>query len=171
MKPLRLHIVHIIFACFPATRLFKLKSSLLRWAGATVGRNVRIVSSARFYLTGHLTIGDGTWIGHEVLIVGGDADVTIGQNVDIAPRVTVVTGTHKLFATPGRAAGSGYSLPIHIEDGVWIAASATILGGAQIHEGSMVAAGALVRDDVPSRSVVAGVPSRVIDRREVLVRQ
>ncbi len=168
MKSLRLYIVHAIFSFLPATRFFRLKASLLRWAGAAVGSNVRIVSSARFFLTGHLTIGDDTWIGHEVLIVGGDADVSIGRKVDIAPRVTLVTGTHELLTTPGRTAGRGYSLPILIEDGVWIGTSATILGGVKVHELSMVAAGSLVRDDVPSRSMVGGIPSRVINRHDTL---
>ena len=79
----------------PATRFFKVKRGLLRWAGATIGSNVRIVSSAKFYLTGQLIIGDNTWIGHEVLVVGGDAPVCIGKNVDIAPRVNIITGGHQ----------------------------------------------------------------------------
>src|SRR5437588_481791 len=78
MKPARLYLVHLVFGWLPPTRCFRIKRDLLRWAGAEVGENVQIVSSARFFLTGRLRIGDGTWIGHEVLMVGGEADVTIG---------------------------------------------------------------------------------------------
>lgn len=164
MKATRLHFVHAIFTTLPATRCFKIKSALLRWAGAIVGSNVRIVSSARFFLTGPLAIGDGTWIGHEVLIVGGDAPVTIGENVDIAPRVTIVTGTHELFTASGRSAGRGYSLPVRIKNGAWIGACSTILGGVTIHECSMVAANSLVRTDVAPSTIAAGVPARPLER-------
>lgn len=163
MHTARLYLVHCVFALLPATRCFSLKSFLMRWAGADVGLNVRIASSARFFLTGKLTIGDGTWVGHETLIVGGDADVTIGSNVDIGPRVSIVTGSHELFSSRGRAAGRGYSLPVHVGQGVWVGAGATILGGVQVGECSMIAAGAVVRREVPSGCVVGGVPARMID--------
>jgi maltose O-acetyltransferase len=135
---------------------------LYRWCGATVGSNVRIVSSARFYLNGKLAIGDNTWVGHEVLIIGGAADVSIGDNCDIGPRVSLVTGSHRFGAVEGGAAGDGYSEPISLEDGVWLGASVTVLGGVTIGAGSMVAAGALVREDVSTNVVAAGVPAKVV---------
>lgn len=162
MKPARLYLVHLVFGLIPPTRCFRLKRTLLRWSGAKVGEDVRIVSSVRFLLTGRLSIGDGTWIGHEVLIVGGRADVTIGANVDIAARVSIVTGSHELFGIPGRAAGKGFSRPIQIMDGVWIGAAAIILGGVVVGQRSMIAAGAVVHRDVPARAVVGGVPAREI---------
>lgn len=164
MKGGRLFLVYLIFSVIPATRLFSIKAALLRWAGAKIGANVRIVSSARFYVGGQLSVGDDTWIGHEVLVVGGAADVTIGARVDLAPRVTLITGTHELYSVPGRAAGAGYSLPIDIQDGVWIGASATVLGGVTVHECAVVAAGALVRYDIQAFNVVGGVPARIISR-------
>lgn len=159
MKSNRLFVVHLLMAVMPLTRCFAFKRVLLRWAGATIGMNVRIVSSARFYLTGSLSIGDDTWIGHEVLIVGGDANVAIGSRVDIAPRVSLVTGSHELFTVEGRAAGKGYSSPIIIEDGAWIGASSSILGGVTVRQCGVVAAGALVNRDVQASCVYGGVPA------------
>ncbi|MBD8897436.1 acyltransferase [Rhodanobacter sp. DHG33] len=143
----------------PPTRFFALKRLLLRWAGATVADNVRIVSSARFWLTGALEIGSGAWIGHEVLVAGGGAAVYIGKDVDIAPRVSLITGTHSLGGLGEKAAGSGYSLPIVVGDGAWIGAGATVLGGVTVGESCVVAAGALVRRDVPPKVIVGGVPA------------
>jgi maltose O-acetyltransferase len=54
------------------------------------------------------------------------------------------------------------SRPIAIEDNVWLGARVTVLGGVTIGEGSCVAAGSVVIDDVPPRSLAAGVPARVI---------
>lgn len=162
MKASRLFITHLVMGILPSTRCFALKRWLLRWCGAQVGENVRIVSSARFYTSGCLFIGDGTWVGHEVLVAGGDADIVIGANVDIAPRVSLLTGSHKLFTTPNRAAGQGYSLSIRVKDGAWLGASSTILGGVTIGECAMIGAGALVNKDAPSRTVFAGIPARAI---------
>ena len=156
----RLFVMHLLMAVMPSTRCFPLKRSLLRWVGATIGTNVKIVSSARFYLTGRLVLGDDTWIGHEVMVVGGDADVIIGSRVDIGPRVLLVTGSHELFTTQGRAAGKGYSKPIIIEDGAWLGASSTILGGSTVGRCGVVAAGALVKGDVKPGCVFGGVPAR-----------
>ncbi len=126
---------------------------------ARADRKTPIVSSARFHLTRKLEIESNTWIGHEVLLVGGDADVLIGKDVDIAPRVNIVTGTHKPFGAPEKAAGEGYSLPITISDGAWVGAASTILGGVTLGKQSLIAAGALVRDSVGHSSMVGGVPA------------
>jgi acetyltransferase-like isoleucine patch superfamily enzyme len=166
MKTSRLFFLNLLFRLLPATRFFNLKCALLRWCGAEIGKNVRIASSARFHLTGRLAIGDDTWIGHEVMVVGGDAEVIIGAKVDIAPRVTIVTGSHELFAEPDRAAGKGYSTPVFIEDGVWLGAASVVLGGVTIGRCSMVAASALVNSDVAAGCVVAGVPARVLRQRD-----
>lgn len=131
MKAGRLFVVNLLFGMIPATRCFGLKRALLRWCGAEIGKNVRIVSSARFHLTGNLTIGDDAWVGHEVLVVGGDAEVKIGPKVDIAPRVMIVTGSHELFTEPDRAAGKGYSKPVFIDTGAWLGAASVILGGGK----------------------------------------
>lgn len=147
----------------PETRLFAFKRMLLRLAGVSVAPKVRICSSARFQINGALVVGQDTWIGHEVLVVGGDADVTIGAQVDIGPRVTIVTGTHAI-AREGRVAGEGRSAPVHLGDGCWVGAGALILGGVRVGERAIVAAGAMVNRDVPPGAVVGGVPARVIGK-------
>ena len=54
------------------------------------------------------------------------------------------------------------TLPIEIENHVWIGAKATIIKGVTIGEGSVVAAGSVVTKDVPAHSLVAGVPAKVV---------
>lgn len=157
----RMFFVQLAMAFMPSTRLFWLKRSLLRFGGATVASNVRICSSARFQCGGHLSIGAGTWIGPEVFVVGGKADVAIGAEVDIGPRVTLVTGTHKI-SDRDRVAGPGFSEPILIGDGCWIGTGATILGGVHVGKRAIVAAGALVHRDVPHGAIVGGVPARPV---------
>jgi acetyltransferase-like isoleucine patch superfamily enzyme len=162
LSSLFLNIFSLICVPIPATRFFGLKRWLLRIAGAEVGNNVRCSSSVKFQLSGPLRIGTDTWIGHEVLVVGGDAPVQIGANCDIAPRVTITTGTHEIDLSGPRVAGRGYSLPITIGNGCWICTGATILGGSSIGPYCIVTAGAVVKGNFPARSVIGGVPARVI---------
>ena len=54
------------------------------------------------------------------------------------------------------------SKPINIGNHVWIGLNAVILKGVTIGDGAIVAAGAVVTKDVPSHSLVGGVPARII---------
>lgn len=52
--------------------------------------------------------------------------------------------------------------PINIGNHVWIGLRAIILKGVTIGDGAVIAAGAVVTNNVPANSVVAGVPARVM---------
>ena len=100
-------------------------------AGATVGKNVEIVSSARI-ITPHLEIGDNSFIGHECLLIAAHGSrIQIGNHVDLGPRCTLVTGTHAIGG-PEHRAGPGEAHDITIEDGVWAGAGVTILAGVRV---------------------------------------
>jgi len=48
---------------------------------------------------------------------------------------------------------------------VWIGAKATVLRGTNVGHGSVIAAHAVVREDVPPMSIVGGVPARILKNR------
>lgn len=151
MNSKKIFLYNLIVLFLPATRFFNLKNMMLRWCGAKVGKNVRIVSSARFYVSGELIIGENTWIGHDVLIVGGNARIEIGKNCDIAPRVNIISGTHKINKkTDSKVAGEGFSKNIFIGNGCWICTNVTILGGATIGNMSVIGANTLIKSNVES---------------------
>jgi acetyltransferase-like isoleucine patch superfamily enzyme len=52
--------------------------------------------------------------------------------------------------------------PVRIGDHVWIGARAAVLKGVTIGDGAIVAAGAVVVDDVPAGALAAGVPARIV---------
>lgn len=151
----------LIFFVLPETRLFGFKARILQLAGARLGRNVRVCSSASILGGGDLLIGDDTWIGHQVLICSSSR-VAIGKAVDIGPRVYIGTGTHEIDSEGAHSAGAGINKDVVIADGVWLGVGSTVLPGVTIGEKSVIAAGAVVTEDVPPRVVAGGVPARVL---------
>jgi acetyltransferase-like isoleucine patch superfamily enzyme len=157
----RLWLAQLILRLLPETRCFRCKRLLLCFAGAEIAANTRICSSVSVLGSGSLQVGSDTWIGHQVLLVAS-ASISIGSHVDIGPRVFIGTGSHEIDAEGLRSAGTGVSSQIVIEDGAWIGAGAMIMPGVTVGTKAVVGAGALVRGDVPSGNIVAGVPVRKI---------
>lgn len=160
MSPFRLFIYSLITKFMPPTRCFGLKRHLLRWAGAEIGDNVRICSSVNIIGNGTLRIGNNTWIGHESIIMCS-SDISIGADCDIAPRVYIGNGTHKITPDLDKIAGIDINKDIKIGNGVWICVNSTILPGVTIGRKCVVAAGGVVTKSIPENSLAAGCPAIV----------
>lgn len=102
------------------------------------GKDVFINSGCHFQDQGGITIGDGSLIGHNVVLA------TINHDLD-----------------PKNNRKNHY-LPIKIGSHVWIGSNATILPGVTIGDWAVVAAGAVVTHDVPAMTVVCGIPAKVL---------
>ena len=139
------------------TSCFKYKRHLLRCAGMKIGKNTKIVGPV--FITANVTIGDDCWIG-AFFKATGNGNVIIENRVDIAPEVTISTGSHEI-GNNLRRAGSGINLDIKIEDGCWICSRACLSNGVTIKKGSVVAAGAVVVKTFEENSLLAGVPAVV----------
>ncbi len=145
MKPFRLWIYRLLTWWLPETRCFEWKRILVRWAGATVGKNVRINSSAVFSGNGDLSIGDDVWIGAgSVIMLITPARVAIGSHVDIGPGVMILTGSHEIDPDGLHIGGRGTAKYVTVGDGCWLGARATILPGVSLADKTLVAAGAVV---------------------------
>ncbi len=111
---------------------------------------------------GDVIIGDHTRVGLHNTVIG---PVTIGSHVNLAQGITVTALNHNFSETGRRIDEQGISTKhVIIEDDVWIGANAVILPGVRIGTHSVVAAGAIVTKDVPSHSLVAGVPAKLIKK-------
>ncbi|RIE05399.1 acyltransferase [Cohnella faecalis] len=111
-----------------------------------------------FYLdseTAVIEIGDHTFLNRRSEVMC-KRHVKIGSHCAISWDVTITdTDYHAIEGTePTR--------PVVIGDHVWIGSRATILKGVTIGAGAVVAAGAVVSKDVPARTLVAGVPAKVV---------
>lgn len=108
----------------------------------SIGRDVFINSGCHFQDQGGITIGDGSLIGHNVVLA---------------------TINHAL--SPSQKRKNHYA-PITIGSNVWIGSNAVILQGVTIGEWAVVAVGAVITKDVPPYTVVGGIPAKVIKKVE-----
>ncbi|MEU7616719.1 DapH/DapD/GlmU-related protein [Micromonospora rifamycinica] len=82
------------------------------------------------------------------------AGIRLAEGVLVGPRVTFITGGHPVDPQERREWLTG--APIDVAENVWIGAGATILPGVSIGRDAVVAAGAVVADDVPPATLVTG---------------
>jgi len=103
----------------------------------------------------------------EFNVLRGQGGITIGDNVYTAPVVQMLPVNHVYDDPTQPIIEQGITAEgIVVEDNAWIGAGAVILDGVHIGRGSVVGAGAVVAEDVPAHTVVAGVPARVVKRIE-----
>ena len=106
----------------------------------TMGKNVFINADCKFQDQGGITIDDGALIGHGVVLATLNHDLAPEKRQQLHPA------------------------PIHIGKNAWIGANAVICPGVTIGDNAVVAGGAVVISDVPSDTVVGGVPAVVLKR-------
>jgi acetyltransferase-like isoleucine patch superfamily enzyme len=115
----------------------------VRQLGVSIGRNSRIGPNCTLDARNGFTIGDNVAISSDVVFLSGTHDVNdpLFDDSPVWPDCIVV------------------------EDHVWIATRAMIVGRVRLGRGAVVAAGAVVTKDVPPLTVVAGVPAKPIGMR------
>jgi acetyltransferase-like isoleucine patch superfamily enzyme len=144
------------FYLLPITRMDAIKRVALRLHGCSVGARTSL-SPGLFMLRGeNIRIGRDCNIGVSCKLID-IGRIDIGNGALISHNVTMVSGDHHLDSSLSHKAGD-----ILIHDGVWIGASVTIVGPAEIGAGAIIGANSYVRGQVPPYTVVAGSPARVI---------
>jgi acetyltransferase-like isoleucine patch superfamily enzyme len=126
-------------AFFPRWRV-----RLLRWCGYEIGRDVYIA--------------DDLLIAEELEDRG---NLTLGDRVSIAPRVTLVLSSHPNDSSI-RPVAPVKRAPIVIEPDVWLGAGVVVLPGVRIGRGAIVGANSVVTRDVPPLHIVAGLPAKTV---------
>jgi serine acetyltransferase len=109
-----------------------------------------------------LRVGDRCVIGRGSHIVAHQS-IVIGDDVFTGPYVYVTDQNHG-YADPDVPIGRQWpsNTAVSIGPGTWLGAGAIVLPGACIGRNVVVAAGSVVRGQIPDRCVVAGVPARVV---------
>ncbi len=122
-----------------------------------------------FHYGKHTKIGSRVFINYN-FTVQDDALVTIGDDCNFGPNVTIVTPMHPMIASErkimldkdGNERRFCYAKPVIIGSDCWFGANVTVCPGVTIGSGCVIGAGSVVTKDVPANSFTAGVPCRVI---------
>ena len=149
------------------------------------GENLKIGDNVKVTQPELVSVGDNVTFYYGVYIQPSGKEITIGSNTHFAPYGILYgpleVGNNCAIAAHVVLASVAHShadpdVPfvkqpvdqrkITIEDNVWIGANAVITPGITIGTGSIIGAGAVVTKDVPSYSVMGGVPARLIRKRK-----
>jgi acetyltransferase-like isoleucine patch superfamily enzyme len=171
-----------ILLCYFYTKLFFINAKLIRLPidirnkknitfgnGFTTGKNCRLeVELKTFSKNKILIIGDNVQI-NDFVHITASSKVFIGNNVLIASKVYISDTSHGAYkgydiSSPFQAPDKRdiFSIPVIIEDNVWIGDGVCILPGVTIGFGSIIGANSVVTKDVDSLSIYAGIPAKKI---------
>lgn len=111
-----------------------------------------------------IRIGDRVNVGRRCAFVGRRR-IEVGDDVTFAPDVYVTDHNHR-YDDPDTPVAQQWvdAEPVVIGPGCWIGTGAVLLPGATLGRNVVVAAGSVVRGEVPDHAVVAGVPGKVVRR-------
>ncbi len=143
-------------------------------AGIRIGSNVIVSRNAVLSCKdGNITMGDNVTVGMNTLVHAcAGSDVQMGDYVIIAAFVYIIGGgpyrTERLDI-PMKQQGTVAQGGVTIDADVWIGSSVQILDGVRVGKGSILAAGAVVTQEVDAYAIVGGVPARLIKSRQDMV--
>jgi acetyltransferase-like isoleucine patch superfamily enzyme len=138
--------------------------------GLIIGNNVLVGRNTSLSCKGgDIKIGDFSNIGPNNIIIS-ESKIDIGKYVFTAGHMYMIAGGNHDFDRTDIPIWHQPSLSkggITLEDDIWIGASCTILDGVKIGKGAVIGAASLVNKDIESYTVNAGVPTKVIKKREI----
>jgi acetyltransferase-like isoleucine patch superfamily enzyme len=148
--------------------------SRIKWRTYTIGRNFHAGARVRIWAKETLRIGDNFYIGRDSQI---ETNCIIGNNVIIANKVGIIGKYDHCYQQIGTSIRlssqirdkdydwKGKGLVTTIGDDVWIGYGATVLGGVNIGDGAIIAAGSVVIKDVEAYTIYGGNPARKLGDR------
>lgn len=124
------------------------------------GRNIYIEPPFYCDYGSNITLGDNVYINFDCIILDV-CNVTIGNNVFFAPRVSIFAAAHPIDADI-RNSLLEFGNPVNIGNSVWIGGNTVINPGVSIGDGSIIGSGSVVTKDIPANVIACGNPCRVI---------
>jgi acetyltransferase-like isoleucine patch superfamily enzyme len=145
-------------AGFTSRRIQSVRSAVLRLVGCDVGDDLHISEHFYIYDGRRFAISDGGRLGAFCRIFDF-SPIRIGKNFLASHNLTLVSGTHDVRTLDGLPG------PITIGDNVWVGANVTMVGPVTVGDNVIIGACSLVIKDLPSNTICAGTPARVIRQR------
>lgn len=133
----------------------RVKLAVLRAFGANIGRGVVVKPGVRIKYPWLLSVGDYSWIGEDVWI-DNLAQVEIGPNCCLSQGAMLLCGNHDYRS-------ERFDLKvgeIHLEEGAWIGARATVVGGVRVGREAILAVGSVATADLRPEGIYQGNPAQ-----------
>ncbi|HEY9349571.1 MAG TPA: sugar O-acetyltransferase [Acidothermales bacterium] len=143
-----------------SVRAVEERRRILRDLLGSIGEGTEIRPPLYIDYGSHISIGARCFANFG-LVALDVAPITIGDDVQIASNVQLLTPTHPVEPGPRRAKWEA-AKPITIGDNVWLGGGAIVLAGVTIGENTVVGAGAVVPRDLPPNVVAVGNPARIV---------
>jgi galactoside O-acetyltransferase len=136
---------------------------LVLYGELVLGQNVMLSDGCALQVSpgARLILGDRVFVGRQS-VIRADELVEIGSDTIIAEHCTIRDQNHHLVPEERMREEATITSPVRLAEKVWIGAGVRVLKGAQIGEGAMVAANAVVKGVIPARVVAGGIPARVL---------
>lgn len=145
-----------------------LRAGLLRLFGAKIGEGavierIRLINLYRTGIKG-ISIGKNCFLGDGVTLDLAER-ITLEDDVTLSFDVMVLTHTNVGYKHhPMQQYIPSLAKPVTFKKGCFVGVRSVILPGVTINEGAAAAAGAVVTKDVPARTLVGGVPAKLLRR-------
>ena len=140
--------------------------------GIHFGDNVVIGPYSVIRASSPCSVGEGARIGNNSAVdaysfVGAAGMIEIGENVIMGQHVSFHAENHNFERTdiPIKLQGTRRQ-GIVVEDDCWVGSNTTFLDGSHVGRGCVIAAGSVVRGEIPAYSIAAGAPARVLRSRQ-----
>ncbi|MBO4319352.1 MAG: acyltransferase [Treponema sp.] len=144
---------------FLPSSCFAWRRFVLRLMGVRVKKTARVNAGFRIYGSGAMQIEDEAWIGRNChFYTIGNTSIEIGAKTEIGPECSFNCQSHQMGTNEHRA-GDCELHSINVGSGVWMGMRCTVLCG-KIGAGSVIGAGAVVIENVPSNVLATGVPAK-----------
>jgi maltose O-acetyltransferase len=158
------HFISTATSWMPDLRpVLRLRGFLLRPAFKYCGGNFQIARHVTINFTNRLQIGNDVFIGTGCWLHAGGG-IVLQDKAQLGPYAVLVTSDHTTVDGSYRF-GSSNLEPIHICQGAWVAAHATVTKGVVIGPGALLAANSVATHDIPPFEMAGGVPARVIEKK------
>lgn len=134
-----------------------------------VGADPSISPDAVFSHGERIVLGDRVRIGSRCHLWAGpgNGSVIIGNDVLFGPEVMLTAASYDYNQGSPVTSQPMSEADVRIGNDVWLATRCIVLPGSTIGDGAIIAAGAVVKGDIPAMAIAAGSPARIVSWREI----